>query len=266
MVGEKEIFEQYTLEKDLIKAFERQELEIYYQPIVSVSSNKVIGLESFLRWNHPIRGNIPSIEFIPIAEESGLMNSISDWVLKKASLDVVHLNRKFGIDLFVTVNISAPQLHRNRFLETLLNILEEIPIEVKNLKIEITESLLMHDTENTIEILRDLQKIGIQVYIDDFGKGYSSLSFLKLFPIAGLKINKSFITNSLILEKDEAIVSGIINLAQILELKVTAEGVETQEQLNVLETYQCDYVQGNLFSKPLELKELYIFFTKLSLN
>ncbi|CAN7763146.1 EAL domain-containing protein [Paenibacillus sp. LjRoot153] len=257
-----QIFEQFTLEKDLINAFERQELEIYYQPIVSVSSYNVIGLEALLRWNHPIRGNISPIEFIPIAEESGLMDSISDWVLKKASLDVVHLNGKFGIDLFVTVNISAPQLHRNRFLRTILNILEEIPIKVENLKLEITESLLMKDTENTIEILRDLQNMGIQVYIDDFGTGYSSLSYLKLFPIAGLKIDKSFITNSLILEKDKAIVRAIINLAQILELKVTAEGVETQEQLNVLETFQCDYIQGYLFSKPLELKALYKFLQK----
>ncbi|WP_284638090.1 sensor domain-containing protein [Paenibacillus silviterrae] len=257
-----QIFERFSLEKDLRKAFERRELEVYYQPLVSVSSQNVIGLEALLRWNHPIKGYIPPVEFIPVAEDSGLMESISEWVLKKASLDIFQLNNHHLTDLFVTVNISAPHFRKPQFISTVKKILKDVNINERNIKLEITESLLMKDIEHTIRILLELQKMGIEVYIDDFGTGYSSLSYLKSLPIAGLKIDKSFVTNSLLLEKDKAIVKAIINLAQILDLKVTAEGVETKEQLKLLQMYQCDYFQGFLFSKPEQLGKIGRFITK----
>jgi len=248
--------DRYWIERDLSKAVERKELEVYYQPLVNVGSNRVIGLEALLRWFHPQHGKVPPMKFIPIAEESGLMHGISDWVLRRAASDISSLNRRFGTDLFVSINVCAQQFRNDRLLKTIRDILAEFPVRGENIKFEITETLLMKDTETTIQILTHLNQMGIQTFIDDFGTGYSSLSYLKWFPVAGLKIDKSFTAGSMVSEKDKTIINSMTSLAQALNLKVTAEGIETREQLALLEQCGCDYFQGFLFSKPVLIDKL----------
>ncbi len=241
------------LESDLWRAMEQREFIIHYQPIVSVSDSKITGAEALLRWNHPEQGIIPPFEFIPLAEETGLISAIGEWVLRTACAQ----NRKWqdqgNTHLKININFSARQFQCQDIPELISNVLQEIGMNEQSLDIEITESIAMEPT--SIATLKKLTEMGIQTSIDDFGTGYSSLGSLKRFPISAIKIDKSFIKDITVNPNVEAIIKAIIIMAHTLNIKVIAEGVETAEQFSFLRNYSCDEAQGYYFSKPLPTKE-----------
>lgn len=249
-------FHKFYLEIDLRKALEKGEFELYYQPLVDIRSREVVGFEALLRWNHPLKGMVSPLDFVPLAEESGIIKPISEWVLRKACRDLKQMMKDSHQSLQMGINISASQFYDKYFVHGIKRVLEEEDIPGHNIKLEITESILLENNKETVKVLKELRELGIQVYIDDFGTGYSSLSYLKRFPVSGVKIDKSFTVNSLSNDEDKEIVKAIIHLAHALRLTVTAEGVETKEQLQLLEEYQCDYFQGYLLSKPQPMEEL----------
>lgn len=243
--------EQLQLENDLHQAVERQEFLVYYQPIVSLNTGRLTGFEALVRWQHPIRGLISPAEFIPIAEETGLILPIGEWVLHTACQQVSVWQMKFSsaAPLKISVNLSVKQLKEPDFLHKVDQILAQTSLDAQNLHLEVTESMLMDNVEELIRILSQLRARAIQLSIDDFGTGYSSLSYLHSFPIDNLKIDRCFVSS--IVEKQE-IVETIITLAQQLGMKVIAEGVETRQQLNQLKMLTCEEVQGYFLSKPLD--------------
>lgn len=236
-------------------AIEREEFVLHYQPQIDLDTNKVIGVEALVRWNHPKLGLIYPDKFIPLAEKTGLIIPISKWVTRKACIQ----NKKFhdmGYNHFVVaVNLSGVQFRKGDLAKEIKNILKETNLQPKYLEIEITEGILIENIEQAIEILLELKEIGVSIAIDDFGTGYSSLSYLKEFPIDRLKIDRSFI-KGIPKEDDGVIASIIIKLARSLKLKVIAEGVETKEQLNFLDLRMCNEIQGYYFSKPLNESDI----------
>ena len=241
------------LESDLWRAIEQKEFIIHYQPIVSVNDGNIIGAEALLRWNHPKRGIIPPLEFIPLAEETGLISAIGEWVLRTACSQNKKWQEEGKKHLKININFSARQFHCQDIPELISNMLREIGMNEQSLDIEITESIAMEPT--SIATLNRLTEMGIQTSIDDFGTGYSSLGSLKLFPINSIKIDKSFIKDITVNHNVEAIVKAIIAMAHTLNMKVIAEGVESEEQLAFLREYNCNEAQGYFFSKPLPAKE-----------
>lgn len=243
------------LETDLRHAFERGELQIYYQPIVSVQSAEISACEALLRWRHPKRGAISPAEFIPLAEQTGLIQSITQWVLREACAQ----NKAWQAAGFppagISVNVSSRDFKRKGFIESVQQILDETGLDSRWLELEFTESTLMEHAEATIRLLVELHDLGIQVSIDDFGVGSSSLAYLKHFAIDSFKIDRSFLRDVILNPDDAAIVTAVITLAHNLGQKVVAEGVETQEQLAFLRSEKCDYVQGYLISPPLPAEE-----------
>lgn len=256
-------FEFLLMEVGLRKALSNNELEVFYQPQMELTDNSLVGMEALLRWNHPERGMVSPGDFIPLAEETGLIESIGGWVLRASCMQ----NRKWQDEGYppvcMAVNISARQFHQKNIVELVASTLEETGLDAQYLELEITESIIMHDVESTIATLKALKKMGVQLAIDDFGTGYSSLAYLKLFPIDHLKIDRSFVFNIASDGNDAAIAASVIALAHSMNLKVVAEGVETVEQLEILRGQGCDFVQGYLFSKPLPAKEFVPFFAPL---
>jgi len=243
--------ERLSIESALRHALRRDELFLCYQPKVNLQTGEVLGVEALIRWQHPHRGLISPVEFIPIAEETGLIVPIGEWVLRQACEDAMRWSR-LGIDsVKVAVNLSARQFRQGDLLKMVEGLLFELQFDPNRLELEITESLLMDDTEASRIALYDLKALGLAIYLDDFGTGYSSLAYLKKFPIDGLKIDRSFIRDIPADSDDEAISRAIIALSHALRLNVVAEGVETQAQLDFLNLEGCDEVQGFLFSKPL---------------
>ncbi|MCT2536658.1 EAL domain-containing protein [Aquibacillus koreensis] len=242
--------ERFVMENQLRKALEREEFILYYQPQIDLESNRIIGMEALLRWNSPERGIVGPMEFIPLAEETGLIIPIGLKVLKEACLQ----NKKWMEQGFpptiVSVNISARQLQEKTFVEQVKHVLDETGLPPAYLCLEVTESTAIKNVENSMSMLRELGEIGINIAIDDFGIGYSSLAILKQLPITNIKIDKSFIHDMHIDKDDAAIVRAIIAMAHSLELTVTAEGVETEEQRRLLLKENCNYVQGYYFSQP----------------
>lgn len=247
------------LEYKLHKALELDEFILYYQPQVNTVTGEITGFECLIRWQDPETELIPPGRFIPIAEESGLIIPITAWVLKNACAQANAWRLKGYADVRFSVNISMRQFKEKDFVATLTNILNETGLPPGCLEIELTESVIMTDVEHTIKILQDLKKLGIRLSIDDFGTGFSSLSYLKSMPIDVIKIDRSFIRDIPSDEDDIAITTAIINMAHSLEIEVIAEGVETFEQFELLRKLGCDNVQGYLFMKPASAQEAEAF-------
>ncbi|MFZ5354333.1 MAG: bifunctional diguanylate cyclase/phosphodiesterase [Bacillota bacterium] len=245
------VMDAMLLDSSIHNALENNEFELYFQPMVDIESNKIVGSEALLRWNHPELGMISPDKFIPLIEENGLILPIGEWVLRTAC----KRNKKWldhGFEsLSVSVNISPKQLKQENFVDTVINILNESALPPDLLQLEITESTTMEDTDQVFKIIKRLKDIGVKIAMDDFGTGYSSLYHLKSLEITAIKIDKSFIRDLNIDPKDTAIVSTIIAIGHNLNLAITAEGVETLDQLNYLRDKKCEHMQGYLYSKPL---------------
>ena len=245
------------LESDLRTALEQRQFRLVYLPVVSLVSGKITGLEALVRWEHPERGLVPPAEFVPVAEETGVIMSLGLWVLEEACTHMAKWKERFPAyeELTISVNLSAKQLQQADLVNQVANVLEQTGIEPERLKLEVTETVLMDDPDYSTSVVQKLNDLGIQVQIDDFGTGYSSLSYLNRLHIDTLKIDRSFI-NSLGAPGERAVVvQAIIRLARELGINVIAEGVETSEQLDSLRTLECEHGQGFLFSQPLSAEE-----------
>ena len=254
--------ERLQIEELMRKAIANEEFELYYQPQVNVKSNKVTKAEALIRWNSPVLGNVSPAEFIPIAEESGLIIELGDWILNKACQQAKAWQLAGISDCKVSVNVSSVQFKQSALLSKIQQALAESELAPELLEIELTESAIMSDLEDNIARLNDLKQMGMSIACDDFGTGYSSLSYLKQFPLDTLKIDRSFIEDVATDENDEAIVKAIMLLADTMQLKVVAEGVETIEQLQVLNRFNCELIQGFFFSKPLKNDDFVRFVTQ----
>lgn len=244
------------LENDLKRAIENQEFVVYYQPIVALSTEKINGFEALVRWKHPTLGMISPIDFIPVAEEIGLICDIDNWVLNTACSQLRNWQEKKLADesICMSVNISVRLFSQPSLLEIIDDSWRKNYLNPQNLKLEITESAIMENGEMAAKILQELRKSQIQLSIDDFGTGYSSLSYLHKFPANILKIDKCFIDYLENSDKDIGLVATIIQLAHTIKMRAIAEGIETKAQLSQLQNLECDFGQGYLFSKPLDVK------------
>ena len=239
------------LEGDLHRALELQQFELHYQPKVDAMSGRFRGAEALLRWRHPERGLIAPGEFIPLAEECGLIIPIGEWVIREACRQARAWQRDGLPAVRVAVNVSAAQFQRRDLVDTIQRALDDAGVEPRVLEVELTESAVMSNPEESVATLQLLSRMGVAVSVDDFGTGYSSMSYLRRFPLDKLKIDRSFIDDLMTCPEAAAVVQGIIYLAHSLRLKVIAEGVETQAQMEFLKSRGCDQYQGYLFSPPL---------------
>ncbi|MBL8111534.1 MAG: EAL domain-containing protein [Acidobacteria bacterium] len=245
--------DRFNLETHLRRALEREELRLHYQPIVSLATGRIIGIEALVRWQHPVRGIVPPDEFIPVAEDTGLIVPIGDWVLRTACRELLEMQGALPAGhplLAMSVNLSARQFTEPALTARIRAALDDSGVAGRQLKLEITETVLMENAESAAGMLRDLRALDVQLHIDDFGTGYSSLSYLQRFPIDSLKIDKSFVWR---MEQEEnlEIVKTIVSLAHGLSMEVLAEGIETPAQLAHLRTMGCDAGQGHFFARPL---------------
>lgn len=250
-----QINDRLELEKDLRKALEREEFILFYQPKLDIFTGKIVGVEALIRWQHPQKGMISPAQFIPLAEETGMIIPIGEWVLRKACLDAKAFREAGFPPLVVSVNLSLQQFFQPNFSQMVGQVLTETEMPPELLELEITESMMI-DTHHALMIVRELRKFGVRISLDDFGTGYSSLHYLKQFPIDKLKIDQSFIRDCLVNSNNATIVKTIIAMAHQLQLEINAEGVETKEQLLFLQQNDCHEVQGYLFSKPLPIEEI----------
>jgi len=241
----------FELETSLRRAIDNQEFLLHYQPRVAIDSLQIVGLEALVRWQHPQMGLVPPGDFIPLAEETGLILPIGEWVLREACRQNREWQDKGFARMRIGVNISARQFQQQHLSETVMRILEEAELGPEFLELELTESSIMSHPEATIDVLTKLQTKGVAISVDDFGTGFSSLSYLKRLPIDSLKVDQSFVRELATDPDDAALVMAIVSLGHTLRLRVVAEGVETQEQLRFLRLLLCDEIQGYLISKPL---------------
>jgi diguanylate cyclase (GGDEF)-like protein/PAS domain S-box-containing protein len=246
--------EHLKLESDLRKAVERDELFLVYQPQIDLTSNRIHGVEALLRWQHPSLGLISPAKFIPLAEETGLIVPIGDWVLQTACRQLQRWDQAGLPPLSMSVNLSTLQFRRKGLVSFISQTLNQAAIDPGRLELEITESTLMGNPDEAGMILRVIAELGVRVSIDDFGTGYSSLSYLRRFPVDVLKIDQSFVREISSSLDDRAIAQAVIALARSMELMVVAEGVETEDQLSILKALDCDRVQGYLLSRPLPVE------------
>jgi len=236
------------LESDLRRALDRAELQLHYQPVVSLATGAIVGFEALVHWNHPARGQLRPMEFVPLAEETGLVVPIGEWVLREACRQTREWQaRHRGLELTVGVNLSVRQFLMSDVVDTVARALAETRLSPRNLRLELTESMLMDNAPQAVQVLAELRALGVSLDLDDFGTGYSSLSYLHNFRLDTLKIDRSFVGSW-------EIVSAIVNLARGLRLTLIAEGVETGEQLEVLRGLGCEYGQGYLFGRPIDAK------------
>ena len=244
------------LEIDLRRALEQQEIQVYYQPIISLNNGKIAGFEALARWQHPTRGFVSPAEFIPIAEETGLILPLDWWVLRQACRQLRIWNLKFAPTppLIMSVNLSGKQLALPNLADKIKQILQETGCDARCLKLEITESVLVENAAAATITLQQLKALGIGLSIDDFGTGYSSLSYLHRLPIDTLKIDRSFVNNVDCDPEKIEIIRTVVSLAWNLGMDIVAEGVETKKQMYQLQALKCEYAQGYLFSKPVDSK------------
>jgi EAL domain-containing protein (putative c-di-GMP-specific phosphodiesterase class I) len=252
--GTTRALKQLVLESNLRPGLERGEFFVQYQPQVSIHDFHLVGMEALVRWQHPSLGLLYPVEFITLAEESGMIISLGDWILRNACAQNKAWQNAGLTPMRLSVNFSARQFQQPTFISDINQILKDTNLDPRWLELELTESSIMKDPEEAIEKLHELKLMGIKVAIDDFGTGYSSLNYLKRFPIDTLKIDKSFVSDVCKDPHDTSIVRAIINLGHALDLTVIAEGVETREQLQYLTALECDVVQGFLFSKAVSTK------------
>ena len=243
--------ERLMTKSKLKRAFERNELLVHYQPKYNIETGQINGAEALVRWELPERGIILPSDFIPIAEESNLIVEIGEWVLRRVCEDFLYWQRSVASPGRISVNLSLKQLRQPDFVHHISSILRSYEVSPTSLELEITESTLMEDPDRTIKLLDELHSLGLHLAIDDFGTGYSSLSALQQFPISTLKIDKSFVRDIAISSDDATIVETIIHMGQNLKMDVVAEGVESEDQLNLLQQMDCTYVQGFLFGDPM---------------
>jgi len=262
---EKEIARKQQIESALSKALEKKQLYLMFQPIYQVASKHIVKLEALLRWRHPELGEVSPVEFIPIAEENGLIVSIGKWVIEQACKTVRELS-KAGISIDVAVNISPRQFNDASLPYFIEETIHKYIVSAKNIELEITEGVLIQDFTAVLKQLQALKVIGVSLSVDDFGTGYSSLSYLKKLPIDVLKIDRSFVQDLASDENDKAIVSAVIAMAHKLNLKVIAEGVEDEHQLSYLKSNRCDLIQGFLMSKPIHASALLNLLTNSATN
>ena len=249
--------EKLSLEADLRFAVERGELSMHYQPLISLKDGELIGFEALLRWNHSQKGFVSPAQFIPIAEDSGLIIPITKWILRQTCSQIAEWQKLASYDkLMVSVNISGKHLTDETLVTDVQKALENAGITTDSLKLEITESAAMDNPEQSIQILHNLKKLGVQLSIDDFGTGYSSLSYLHRLPFDSLKIDRSFVSGVGERGENSKILQTIVSLAKNLRMRIFAEGIETEAQLAVLQNLGCDYGQGYLMSKPLPVEQM----------
>ncbi|MBN2231774.1 MAG: EAL domain-containing protein, partial [Deltaproteobacteria bacterium] len=248
---------------DLKQAMVANELQLYYQPLIDAKTGAITGTEALLRWEHPRKGIIPPLQFIPTAESSGLIIPIGKWIIEQACRQAAEWHKQ-GMTLRVAVNISPMQFKRGDLVETIRLALEASRLEARYLELELTESVIMHDTEETLKMVRQLKRLGVRLAIDDFGTGYSSLAYLKRFAVDKLKIDRCFVRDITHNADDAAIVRAIIQMAKSLGIVTVAEGVEDRETLVLLKDLGCDIVQGFLFSMALNAADFAIFCEKHS--
>jgi EAL domain-containing protein (putative c-di-GMP-specific phosphodiesterase class I) len=246
--------QQLKLETEMRYGLEREEFSLHYQPIIKLKTNDLVGFEALVRWNHPTRGMVSPMEFIPAAEETGLILPLGKWILQEScrQLRKWQNHNSLANTIAVSVNLSSKQFLQPDLSEQVATVLEETGLSPSCLKLEITESHILDNTEMAIAAMNRLRALGIEISLDDFGTGYSSLSYLHRLPIDYLKIDRSFINRMEEKKENAEIVRTIIKLAQNLKMKVVAEGIETAEQLSLLKKLNCEYGQGYFFSKPLK--------------
>jgi len=250
------------MEGNLRRALERDELQVYYQPLVDLRSGNIVGAEALVRWQHPRIGMIQPGEFIPLAEDTGLIIPLGQLVLRQVCGDICNWQAAGLPPVKISINLSARQFRQDDLSATIRNVLDETGVDGGRLAFELTESMVMHDVENTLATLRELKKLGATISLDDFGTGYSSLSYLKRFPIDTLKIDRSFVRDIHQDKDDAAIAHAVIAMAHKLGIKVIAEGVETRDQLKLLSEFSCDEIQGYLFSRPVPVGEFSLMLGK----
>jgi diguanylate cyclase (GGDEF)-like protein len=253
------LIERIAIESSLRKALDRGELCVFYQPVMSLRHNKIVSVEALLRWRHPHRGLLEPSTFIGVAESSGLIVQIGEWVLEEACRQAVRWRDSAapGTDpIHVSVNLSAQQLIRSDIADSVARVLARTGLEPGLLDLEITEGMLLQDLDTCAHALRELKALGIRLVVDDFGTGYSSLSYLKRLTIDALKIDRSFVDGLSREDEDGSIVGAVLSMADALDIRVTAEGVETRAQLSQLRSHGCESVQGFLFARPAPAREI----------
>lgn len=251
----KRVVQRVQLGNELREAISQDQFSVHYQPIVDIAAGKLHGFEALIRWQHPSKGLMPPDEFIPVAEETGLIFSITRMVLEKVSHQLAQWKQQGLPDIKISVNCSARDFNEGKLKQIISEVVETSGIDINRLTLELTESSIMEDVESSIETMHELSEMGVTISIDDFGTGYSSFSYLKQFAIAKLKIDREFIRDIPQNEDDAAIVEAIIAMAKRLKIRVVAEGVETREQLQFLRNADCDLVQGYLLGKPMPVEQ-----------
>jgi EAL domain-containing protein (putative c-di-GMP-specific phosphodiesterase class I) len=249
---EREAHSRAQLVVDLWKALQRGEFELYYQPIIDLPTRAVCGMEALVRWHHPARGLVAPVDFIPVAEESGAIIALGDWILRKACADAA----SWPSHVKVSVNLSPAQFRKGGLVDAVTGALTDSKLPAERLELEITESVLLQKNEANFALLYQLRSLGVSIVLDDFGTGYSSLSYLRLFPFDKIKIDRSFVDEMSSNADSAAIVCAVVGLARSLDMGTTAEGVESMAQLDLLRVAGCRQGQGNLFAPPRPAAEL----------
>lgn len=248
--------EQIKIVNDLRHAIDNNEFSLFYQPIINLNNGKITGVEALIRWFHPVRGMVSPMEFIPLAEEAGLIYDIEKWILKTALTQKRRWEKMGYSHIKMSINISGKRVTSSGFINEIKKLLSETKVKCDEIQFEVTETALMEDLDASMRILREIKNMNIKIALDDFGTGYSSLTYLKKLPIDVVKLDRKFIKSISEIGEDEVIVEYVIKLTHKLNLKIVAEGIEIKEQLAFLKTNYCDYGQGYLFSKPIAKEEI----------